>query len=35
MPESAIDSGFIDFILSPEDIAKEIVKIAREESKTK
>jgi len=29
MPESAISSGFIDFILSPEDIAKEIVKIAR------
>jgi len=35
MPESAIESGFIDFILSPEDIAKEIVKIALEESKTK
>ena len=29
MPESAIASGCIDFILSPEDIAKEIVKIAR------
>ncbi len=28
MPESAIDSGCIDFVLSPEDIAKEIVKIA-------
>jgi len=28
MPESAIESGFIDFILSPEDIAKEIVRIA-------
>ena len=27
MPESAIASGCIDFILSPEDIAKEIVKI--------
>jgi len=25
MPESAIASGYIDFILSPEDIAKEIV----------
>ena len=35
MPESAIESGFIDFILSPEDIAKEIVKIALAESKTK
>jgi two-component system chemotaxis response regulator CheB len=30
MPESAIDSGCIDFILSPEDIAKEIVRIARQ-----
>jgi two-component system, chemotaxis family, protein-glutamate methylesterase/glutaminase len=29
MPKSAIESGFIDFILSPEDIAKEIVKIAK------
>jgi len=28
MPESAIESGCIDFILSPEDIAREIVKIA-------
>jgi chemotaxis response regulator CheB len=27
MPESAIDSGCIDFILSPEDIAKEIKRI--------
>lgn len=27
MPESAIASGYIDFILSPEDIAKEIVRI--------
>lgn len=34
MPESAIASGCIDFILSPEDIAKEIVKIAQLESKT-
>lgn len=31
MPESAIDTGFIDFILSPEDIAREIVRIARRE----
>ena len=31
MPESAIASGCIDFILSPEDIAKEIVRIAHEE----
>jgi two-component system, chemotaxis family, protein-glutamate methylesterase/glutaminase len=29
MPESAIASGCIDFILSPEDIAKEIVRIAK------
>lgn len=28
MPESAIASGYIDFILSPEDIAKEIIQIA-------
>ncbi len=28
MPISAIESGCIDFILSPEDIAKEIIKIA-------
>lgn len=32
MPESAIDSGCIDFVLSPEDIAKEIVRIARNET---
>jgi two-component system, chemotaxis family, protein-glutamate methylesterase/glutaminase len=30
MPESAIASGCVDFILSPEDIAKEIVRIARD-----
>jgi chemotaxis response regulator CheB len=35
MPESAIASGCIDFILSPEDIAKEIVRIARTDSETK
>ena len=29
MPESAIASGCIDFVLSPEDIAKKIVEIAR------
>lgn len=28
MPESAIASGYIDFILSPEDIAREIIKIS-------
>ena len=28
MPESAIASGFVDFVLSPEDIAREIVRIA-------
>ena len=32
MPESAIDSGCIDFILSPEKIADEIVRIARAQS---
>jgi two-component system chemotaxis response regulator CheB len=29
MPESAIASGCIDLVLSPEDIAKEIMRIAR------
>jgi chemotaxis response regulator CheB len=29
MPASAIASGCIDFVLSPEDIAKEIIRIAR------
>ena len=29
MPESAIASGCIDYVLSPEDIAKQIVRIAR------
>lgn len=33
MPESAINTGCIDFVLSPEDIAKEIVHIARSEAK--
>ncbi|MBW6508856.1 MAG: chemotaxis protein CheB [Desulfuromonadales bacterium] len=31
MPESAIASGYIDFILSPKDIANEIVRIAHQE----
>jgi len=34
MPESAIDSGCIDFVLSPEEIAQEIIKIANTEFKT-
>jgi len=29
MPESAIDTGCIDFVLSPEDISKEIVRIVQ------
>ena len=33
MPESAIASGFIDFVLSPEDIAKKIVRIAHADAK--
>lgn len=33
MPQSAIASGCIDFVLSPEDIAKEIVRIAGDEVK--
>lgn len=32
MPESAIASGCIDFVLSPENIAAEIVRIARREA---
>jgi len=32
MPESAIASGNVDFILSPEDIAKEIIRIAHRET---
>jgi chemotaxis response regulator CheB len=31
MPESAIDTGYIDFILSPEDIARELVRIGHVE----
>ncbi|MDD4190956.1 MAG: chemotaxis protein CheB [Mangrovibacterium sp.] len=31
MPVSAIESGCIDFILSPEDIAKEIIRIVQRE----
>lgn len=31
MPASAIASGYIDFVLSPENIAKEIVRIANAE----
>ncbi len=34
MPESAIASGYIDFILSPEDIARQIVRIAHTETKS-
>lgn len=32
MPESAIASGCVDFILSPENIAKEIIRIAHAET---
>ena len=35
MPKSAIASGCIDFVLAPEKIAQEIVRIAHTESKTK
>jgi two-component system, chemotaxis family, protein-glutamate methylesterase/glutaminase len=31
MPQSAIASGCIDFVLSPEGIAQEIIRIARAE----
>jgi len=33
MPESAIASGFVDFVLSPEEIARKIVSISRVESR--
>lgn len=33
MPESAIATGYIDFILSPEDVAKKIIQIAHENRK--
>lgn len=32
MPESAIDTGCIDYVLSPEEIAHEIVRIAHLEA---
>jgi two-component system, chemotaxis family, protein-glutamate methylesterase/glutaminase len=32
MPESAIATGCIDFVLSPEDIARKIVRIAHRSS---
>ena len=32
MPESAIASGYVDFVLSPEDIAREIAQVARSET---
>jgi len=32
MPESAIETGYIDFVLSPENIAQEIMRIARVEA---
>jgi chemotaxis response regulator CheB len=35
MPKSAIASGCIDFVLAPEKIAQEIVRIAHAESKTR
>jgi chemotaxis response regulator CheB len=33
MPESAIASGYIDYILSPEEIAQKIIQISRTASK--
>lgn len=35
MPQSAIESGWIDFILTPEDIAQKIRKIAQEDEDKK
>lgn len=34
MPETAIASGWVDFVLSPEDIARKITEIAHEESRS-
>ncbi len=34
MPESAIESGCVNFVLSPEDIARKIVEIASTDSQT-
>lgn len=34
MPETAIASGCVDFVLSPEDIARKITEIARAESRS-
>lgn len=34
MPNSAIDAGYIDFVLSPEDIAKEISNIVKSQQKS-
>lgn len=34
MPQSAIDTGCIDFVLSPEEIATKIVEIAHDEEKS-
>jgi chemotaxis response regulator CheB len=33
MPESAIASGYVDFVLSPEDIGAEIARIARRDTR--
>ena len=33
MPDSAIASGCIDFVLSPEDIARQIVRIAHRQAR--
>lgn len=35
MPNTAIESGCIDFILSPEDIAKKIIELAHQDEKEK
>ena len=35
MPESAIESGCVDFVLSPEDIAHKLSRIARPRSRAK
>lgn len=34
MPQSAIESGYVDFVLSPEDIAEQIVRLAKTAART-
>lgn len=35
MPETAIDSGWVDFVLTPEEIARKIIEVAQTESRSR